>query len=104
MCNHTFLMLILYILTKKIYNSKQYKQHTIYTHILQNMLMPNTQIMCLLMRFKKFPIFRKRYGVFLKDNFDVYCTGSNAYMLSGEISTMLSGRYIEIPVHSLSFV
>lgn len=43
-------------------------------------------------------------SILLIDNFDVYCTGSNAYMLSGEISTLLSGRFIEIPVYSLSFV
>ncbi|MDR2579619.1 MAG: ATP-binding protein [Fibromonadaceae bacterium] len=36
--------------------------------------------------------------------YDLYCTGSNANFLSGELSTFLSGRYIEIPVHSLSFL
>jgi len=35
--------------------------------------------------------------------YDLYCTGSNANMLSGELSTFLSGRYIEIPVYSLSY-
>jgi len=35
--------------------------------------------------------------------YDLYCTGSNASMLSGELSTFLSGRYIEIPVYSLSY-
>lgn len=35
--------------------------------------------------------------------YDIYCTGSNAYMLSSEIATGLSGRYVEIPMHSLSF-
>lgn len=34
---------------------------------------------------------------------DIYCTGSNAKMLSGELATYLGGRYIEIPVHSLSY-
>ncbi len=34
---------------------------------------------------------------------DIYCTGSNAKMLSGELATHLGGRYIEIPVHSLSY-
>ena len=34
---------------------------------------------------------------------DIICTGSNAQMLSGELATMLSGRYIQFPVYSLSF-
>lgn len=34
---------------------------------------------------------------------DIYCTGSNAGMLSGELATSLSGRYVEINIHSLSF-
>jgi hypothetical protein len=37
-------------------------------------------------------------------DFDVYCTGSNAKMLSGELSTFLSGRYIEIKIFSLSYL
>lgn len=36
-------------------------------------------------------------------NVDIYLTGSNAYMLSGEIATLLSGRYIEIQMLPLSF-
>lgn len=39
----------------------------------------------------------------LKPNVDIYITGSNAYMLSSEISTLLSGRYIEIAMQPLSF-
>ena len=35
--------------------------------------------------------------------FDIYCTGSNSNMLSGELATILSGRYIEVNIHSLSF-
>ena len=36
-------------------------------------------------------------------DYDIYCTGSNSNMLSGELATHLSGRYIEINIHSLSF-
>ena len=34
---------------------------------------------------------------------DVYCTGSNAKLLSGDLATYLSGRYIEIKIYSLSY-
>lgn len=40
---------------------------------------------------------------FLKENLDIYVTGSNAYFLSGELATLLSGRYVQIHVQPLSF-
>ena len=36
-------------------------------------------------------------------NVDVYLTGSNSHLLSSELATYLAGRYIEIPVYTLSF-
>jgi predicted AAA+ superfamily ATPase len=39
----------------------------------------------------------------LRDNLDIYITGSNAYFLSGELATFLSGRYIAIEMLPLSF-
>lgn len=38
-----------------------------------------------------------------RKNYDVYCTGSNANLLSGEIATYLGGRYIEIKIYGLSY-
>ncbi len=50
------------------------------------------------------PDFQKAVdGLFIKSNCDVYITGSNAYMLSGELATLLSGRYVEIKMLPLSF-
>jgi len=50
------------------------------------------------------PEFQKAIdGLFIKKNCDVYITGSNANMLSGELSTLLSGRYVEIKMLPLSF-
>ncbi|WP_246535436.1 ATP-binding protein [Litoribacter ruber] len=43
-------------------------------------------------------------SLLLDEELDIYCTGSNANMLSGDISGHLSGRYIEIIVYSLSYV
>ena len=42
-------------------------------------------------------------SLFIKDGVDVYITGSNAYMLSGELATYLSGRYVKIDMLPLSF-
>ena len=42
-------------------------------------------------------------SLYVKDNTDIYITGSNAYMLSGDLATYLTGRYIELSMLPLSF-
>ena len=42
-------------------------------------------------------------SLYIKPNVDVYITGSNAYMLSGELATLLTGRYVEINILPLQF-
>lgn len=42
-------------------------------------------------------------SLFLRKNCDVYITGSNAYFMSGELATLLTGRYVELSMLPLSF-
>lgn len=50
------------------------------------------------------PSFQKAVdSLFLRKDVDIYITGSNAYILGGELATLLSGRYVQIKVQPLSF-
>ena len=42
-------------------------------------------------------------SLYIKENVDVYITGSNSWLLSGELATLLSGRYVEINMLPFSF-
>ncbi|MGM9581424.1 MAG: ATP-binding protein [Anaerovibrio sp.] len=42
-------------------------------------------------------------SLFIRENTDIYLTGSNAYFMSGELATLLSGRYVELRMLPLSF-
>lgn len=67
-------------------------------------LIPDKMNYVFLDEIQNVPNFQKAIdSLFIKKNVDLYLTGSNAYMLSGEISTLLSGRYVEIQMLPLSF-
>lgn len=67
-------------------------------------LQANTMNYILLDEIQNVPDFQRAVdGLFILDNSDVYITGSNAYLLSGELATLLSGRFIEIKMLPLSF-
>ncbi len=67
-------------------------------------LIPNKMNYIFLDEIQNVPNYQKAVdSLFIKNNVDLYLTGSNAYLLSGEIATLLSGRYIEIQMLPLSF-
>ena len=64
----------------------------------------NKKIYLLLDEVQNVDMWEKAINSFKVDfDIDIYITGSNAYLLSSELSTLLSGRYIEIKVYPLSF-
>lgn len=67
-------------------------------------LCPNRMTYILLDEIQKVPFFEKTVdSLYVKENIDLYITGSNAYLLSGDLATLLTGRYVEISMLPLSF-
>ena len=67
-------------------------------------LCPDQMTYVFLDEVQRVPEFEKLVdGLCTKKNVDVYITGSNAYLLSGELATYLAGRYVEIQMQPLSF-
>ena len=78
-----------------------YKQ--LYDYV-KPMLLPGKQMYIFLDEVQRVEEFQKAVdGLYVKKNSDVYITGSNAHLLSGELATLLSGRYVEIKMLPLSF-
>ena len=81
-------------------NIKNYKD--LYQYIKE--LIKNEKTYLLLDEVQNVESWEKAINSFKVDfNIDIYITGSNAYLLSSELSTLLSGRYIEIKMYPLSF-
>lgn len=83
------------------YNFEGYKE--LYDYI-NKKIVSKKQYYIFLDEVQNVPEFQKAVdSLYIKKNVDVYITGSNAYLLSGELATLLSGRYIEIKMLPLSF-
>ena len=83
------------------YNFKDYKE--LYDYIIEK-VDKEKQYYVFLDEVQNVSKFQKAVdSLYIKKNIDVYITGSNAYLLSGELATLLSGRYIEIKMLPLSF-
>jgi predicted AAA+ superfamily ATPase len=83
---------------EEIETSKQ-----LYAYVKERLL-PNKRMYIFLDEVQRVVEFQKAVdSLYIKKNCDVYITGSNAYLLSGELATLLSGRYVEIKMLPLSF-
>ena len=77
--------------------------HKLYSYIKER-LIPDRYTYIFLDEIQKVESFEKAVdSLYIKEKTDIYITGSNAYMLSGELATLLSGRYVEISMLPLSF-
>ena len=75
-----------------------------HTYINERLVDKKTKRYILLDEVQMIPSWERTVNSFLVDaNVDIYITGSNAYLLSSELSTLLSGRYVEIKMQPLSF-
>ena len=71
---------------------------------LKNRLCERKKTYIFLDEIQKAPSFEKIVdSLYVKPDVDIYITGSNAYMLSGDLATLLTGRYVEIKMLPLSF-
>lgn len=67
-------------------------------------LKPNEMNYVFIDEVQNIPSFQKAIdGLYIQKNVDIYITGSNAFLLSGELATLLSGRYVEIKMLPFSF-
>lgn len=83
------------------YDFKDYKE--LY-HFINEKIISENNFYVFLDEVQNVPGFQRAVdSLYIKKNVDVYITGSNAYILSGELATLLSGRYIEIKMLPLSF-
>ena len=76
----------------------------LHEYINKRILDPNKRHYILLDEVQQVSSWERVINSFLVDaNVDIFITGSNAYLLSSELSTLLSGRYVEIKMQPLSF-
>ena len=77
--------------------------HALYDHI-KARLCGGRMTYIFLDEIQKVPFYEKAVdSLYVKENTDIYLTGSNAYMLSGDLATLLTGRYVELSMLPLSF-
>lgn len=94
---------IVYINFESFANFGLLSASALYQYI-NNQINPSEKYYLLLDEIQEVENWEKAVNSFLVDfNVDIYITGSNSHLLSSELATYLAGRYIEIPVYTLSY-
>ncbi|WP_099088578.1 ATP-binding protein [Weissella cibaria] len=82
----------------------QYRDSKLLYEKIKSRLVPGVQNYIILDEIQLVQEFERAVdGLYILDNTDIYITGSNAYFMSGELATYLTGRYFEVKLYPLSF-
>ena len=80
-----------------------HEYHALHEYIVERLIL-ETPMYVFLDEVQHVPQFEKVVGsLFIKPNVDIYITGSNAYFMSSDIATLLTGRYVQVEMLPLSF-
>ena len=94
---------IIYI-NKELQPHQHITNNDIFYSYVKNLLKPNVRNYLFVDEIQEIADFEKALRSLLAENCcDIFCSGSNAKMLSGELATFLAGRYIEFKIHSLGY-
>jgi len=94
---------IIYI-NKELYEFDQIRNYHDLVNYIKNKKSKNSKNYIFIDEIQDIELFEKALRSFQAEGgYDIYCTGSNAKMLSGDLATYLSGRYIELKIFSLSY-
>ena len=94
---------IIYLNLEEMENEALLERHVLHDYIMRLADRKTTNYV-FIDEIQMIPEFEKLIdSLFVKDFIDIYITGSNAWFLSSELATLLTGRYIEIPVLPLSY-
>lgn len=94
---------IIFINFEDLKNEELHNYKSLY-NFLNDMITTNKMYYIMLDEIQNVDDFQKVIdSIYLKDNVDIYITGSNAYMLSSEIATLIAGRYLQIEMLPLSY-
>ena len=91
-------------INKELYEFRSIIDYVDLTEYISNRIIPEKKTVIFIDEIQDIEEFEKALrSLQAEGKYDIYCSGSNANLLSGELATFLSGRYIEFKIHPLSY-